>query len=240
MINTNRVSGQNNSPYSSLMGMILSGKLSIGDCMPNVSDLANSLGMDAQEVQTALHEMTAHGLLETAPDGALVVSDYRVHGSKAFISALLAFQPQHILSLDMVISLVELLILLETDAARLAAINRSEAQLARLQEILKQSGDLEAEKLQRKVELEFEFHLAVAVCSGNLVYPTFINAFKEVYYRLTWHFFSRATSKVYQELLAYHRGLVQAIQRKQPRDAADMMRQMLEHEDVLMRELKKA
>jgi len=240
MINTNRVSGQNNSPYSSLMGMILSGKLSIGDCMPNVSDLANSLGMDAQEVQTALHEMTAHGLLETAPDGALVVSDYRVHGSKAFISALLAFQPQHILSLEMVISLVELLILLETDAARLAAINRSEAQLARLQEILKQSGDLEAEKLQRKVELEFEFHLAVAVCSGNLVYPTFINAFKEVYYRLTWHFFSRATSKVYQELLAYHRGLVQAIQRKQPRDAADMMRQMLEHEDVLMRELKKA
>lgn len=240
MDNTNRVSGQNNSPYSSLMGMILSGKLSIGDCIPNVSDLANSLEMDSQEVQTALNEMTAHGLLETAPDGALVVSDYRVHGSKAFISALLAFQPQHILSLEITISLVELLILLETDAARLAATNRSEAQLARLLEILKQASDLDAENLQRKVELEFEFHLAVAVCSGNLVYPTFINAIKEIYLLLIRQFLIQAKPRVYQELFAYQRGLVQAIQRKQPRDAADMMRQMLEHEDVLMRELKKA
>jgi len=86
--------------------------------------------------------------------------------------------------------------------------------------------------------LDFDFHLAVAIASGNLVYPLILNSFKKVYTRFTGVFFSHsAGSAVMDEVLAFHRRLVSAIREHQPEVAAAVMRELLLHGEQILKEI---
>jgi GntR family negative regulator for fad regulon and positive regulator of fabA len=79
-------------------------------------------------------------------------------------------------------------------------------------------------------ELDFKFHLFIAIASGNMVYPLIINSFKGVYTRLTNQFFNKyANTPIVDDVLRYHRDLVEAIQASQPDTAANTMYDMLKH-----------
>ena len=102
-------------------------------------------------------------------------------------------------------------LVVETETARLAALNHSDEQVERFEAIYAQESTAPREN-GALVNLDFSFHLLVAIASGNLAYPLIINSFKSVYTHLTGLFFHQyIETAVMGEVFDYHRRLIDAI-----------------------------
>lgn len=76
--------------------------------------------------------------------------------------------------------------------------------------------------------MDYDFHLKVALASGNLVYPLIINSFRNIYLHFTSAFFQKkAGTVVVREVIAYHEKLLEAIAGHKADEAATIMEEML-------------
>jgi DNA-binding FadR family transcriptional regulator len=209
--------------------LILSGELQIGERLPAERKLADSLEISRPVVHQAIVDLAAKGLVEIVPRKGVFVSDYRTTGSCALLTTLLSYHEGE-LDEAFLQSLIEMRLLMETETARLAALNRSEEQLQAFEDLLVQEfaaiqGDAEA-----MAELDFAFHQLVALASGNLMYPLVINSFKPVYTNITRRFFAKhQSSRVLTEVLSFHQHLVAAIAERDGQTSAWIMADMLRH-----------
>ena len=79
-------------------------------------------------------------------------------------------------------------------------------------------------------DLDYKFHLLIAIASSNLVYPLIINSFKEVYTGLTGKFFHQYHgTPVIQAVHDFHQQLVAAIGIQETDSAVQIMIEMLKH-----------
>lgn len=208
--------------------LILSGEWQIGMRLPAERDLAAQLSISRPVLHEALVDLAAKGLVTIQPRRGAFINDYRTHGSTALLSSLLAY---HGGRLDPVFtrSMLEMRLLLETETAGQAALHRTQDHLSALTLLLEQESQPEpgADAL---TGLDFDFHLQVAIASGNLVYPLILNSFKSIYTHLTGQFFRHyATTPVVDEVIAYHRRLVDAINAQDEAVARSAMAEMLRH-----------
>ncbi|MCA1900285.1 MAG: FadR family transcriptional regulator [Chloroflexi bacterium] len=209
--------------------LILSGELQIGEQLPSERDFAARIGVSRPVLHEALVDLDAKGLVKIVPRRGVFVNDYRRSGSMAILSSLLTY---HNGRLDPAFtqSLIDMRLVVEMETARLAAQNRKEAQLAELHVLLEDEQKAACCDPQSLTELDFSFHLSVAIASGNLVYPLIINSFKGVYTSLTGEFFRKYYgTDVAENVRQFHVRIVDAIERKDAENAASVMREMLRH-----------
>lgn len=212
-----------------LEGLILSGQLRIGERLPAERDLAARLEISRPVLHEALVDLAAKGLVRIVPRRGVFVSDYRTTGSLAMLESLLAFREG---SLDPAFtqSLLAMRLLVEAETARLAAVNRTPENLQRLDEILRAETAASTEDSAALTDLDFAFHLEIALASANQVYPLILNSFKGVYTHLTGTFFRKhAGSPVVAKVHAFHRQLLEAVERRDSAAAAEVMTEMLRH-----------
>ena len=212
-----------------LESMILSGELKIGARLPSERDLAARLEISRPVLHEALVDLALKGLVRIVPRHGVFINDYRRDGSCAILSSLLSynngeFDPQFTQSL------LDMRINMEVECARLAAQHHTPSQLAELNELLKKEAAIDRRDVEALTELDFKFHLFIAIASGNMVYPLIINSFKGVYTRLTNQFFTQyVNTAIVEDVLRYHQELVKTIQASQPDTAASTMYDMLKH-----------
>lgn len=212
-----------------LESMILSGELKIGVRLPPERVLAARLEISRPVLHEALVDLAAKGLVRIVPRHGIFINDYRRDGSCALLSSLLsynngAFDPQFTQSL------LELRMNMEVDCARLAAEKRTQAQIVDLLGLLKSEDLADRGNVTALTEIDFDFHLTLAIISGNMVYPLIINSFKNVYTRLTRLFFNKyASTPVLDEVFRFHQEVVNAVRDSRPDIAGDRMTEMLEH-----------
>lgn len=212
-----------------LEGLILSGQLRIGERLPAERDLAARLEISRPVLHEALVDLAAKGLVRIVPRRGVFISDYRTTGSLAMLESLLAFREG---SLDSAFtqSLLDMRLLIETETARLAAVNRGPEHLERLAEILRAEQSASPDDTAAMTDLDFAFHLEIALASANQVYPLILNSFKGVYTHLSGAFFRmHAGSPVVAEVQAFHRRLLSAIEQRDSAAAAREMTEMLRH-----------
>lgn len=148
-----------------LRELIVSGALERGARLPNESVLAAELGVSRATVREALRVLTAQNLIRTAKGaggGSYVTLPSVDHISEFLHSSInLLTESQHV-SLEEFLEARESL---EVPAARLAALRRSEADLARLWESIPE----EPLRLGTQDQFAFnkEFHLVVIEACGN-------------------------------------------------------------------------
>ncbi len=215
--------------------LILSGELKIGERLPAERDFAVRIGVSRPVLHEALVDLDAKGLVRIVPRRGVFVNDYRRSGSMAILASLLAY---HNGSLDPAFtqSLIEMRQLVETEAARLAALNRSAEQLDEFRTILNKERQAAGSDPQALTDLDFAFHLSVAVASGNLVYPLIINSFKGVYTHLTGAFFqSNYGTPVVETVWRFHSLLIAAFEKKDAEAAVRTMSEMLKHGEIYLR-----
>lgn len=209
--------------------MILSGELAIGERLPSEREFAARLNVSRPVLHQALVDLETKGLVRIEPRKGVYISDYRRDGSLAILSSLLSYHDGQ-LSSDLSQSLIDMRLLVETEAARLAALNRTAAQIAELRQLLDAERLAAGEAPQALTDLDFSFHHTVAIASGNLVYPLILNSFKDVYTSLTGEFFRRNfDTDVIEEVQRYHRQVVDALEVKDPDAAGRAMAEMLRH-----------
>lgn len=220
---------------SRLEGLILSGDWQPGERLPSERDLAGKLNISRPVLHEALVDLAAKGLVSIQPRRGVLVNDFRKTGSCAILSSLLTYH-QGEFDPRFVKSLFEMRLLVETECARLAAVHATPEQLDILRQLIENQPIDENFDTEVLIEQDFEFHLQVAIASGNLMYPLVINSFKNVYIHFTGEFFNacRATPHL-AEVFVYHRRLVQAIAARQPEEAVAVMVEMLAHGEKYFR-----
>lgn len=224
-----RVTSLKEACVSRLEGLILSGELQAGEKLPSERDLAARLGVSRPVLHEALVDLSAKGLVSILPRRGVVVNDYRKSGSVAILSSLLAYN-QGNFDPQFQQSLFEMRILLEGRTAALAARKASPLDIHQLNALMEAEKKARHNDISALTELDFEFHLQIAVISGNLVYPLIINSFKNVYTHFTGAFFQRfQCSSTLDEVFVFQNRLVGAIAGHNADLASGIMADMLTH-----------
>lgn len=216
--------------------LILSGAFPIGTRLPSERELALQLNVSRPVVHEGLVDLCAKGLVSMTPRVGTVINDYRTEGSLALLTSLLHYH-QGDLEADLLKSLLEMRLLFEVEAARLAAVTRTPDQLASFHGLLGEEQVVDRGDVVGISGLDFRFHHLMAMASGNHIYPLLLNSFKECYLNLAGQFFSDPA--VVPEVFAFHREIVQRLEEKDEKRAAKTMKNMLIHgADYLQKSLK--
>ena len=212
--------------------LILSGKIKIRQKLPSERELALQLGVSRPIVHEGLVELASRGMVSLKPRIGATVNDYRKEGSISLLASLIQYQKGK-LEPELLESLLEMRMLLEPAYARLAAQNRTEEQARELYEIIKKEESAGNRDIQKITNLDFEFHLLIAVASGNRVYPLLLNSFRPVYTNLSSQFFNN--SQVTAAVRKYHRNTAGAIESGDGKKAAAVMKELLRHGETHLR-----
>ena len=213
---------------------ILSGMYAPGDRLPAERDLADSHGVSRPVVHGAMRQLAARGLLRIEARQGIFVSDFRRDGSVEMLLSLINFAGGE-LAPEILDGLLEMRLLIETETARLAALRAGPNELAEIERILAREVLFEYREAHDVTLIDFEFHFAVALASGNAVYPLLLNSLKKVYERLLDRYYADASA--IPEVFAMHRGLATAIAAKSPDTAAKAMRKILDFGESGLRAL---
>ncbi|MBW1804332.1 MAG: FadR family transcriptional regulator [Deltaproteobacteria bacterium] len=215
-------------------GLILSGAFLVGERLPPERELAKRLGVSRPVVHEALVDIATKGLVTMTPRKGTVVNDFRREGSVVLLTSLLEY---HNGKLDpkLLEGLLNMRLLVEIENARLAAKNRTHAQLEEFKNVLDQEADSDHTDIETITQLDFEFHLILAIATDNLLYPLLLNSFKPVYTNLTGQFFQDVA--VVSDVFDYHQKLVAAISDQDAEKAADIMHKMLSHGEDRLRKI---
>jgi DNA-binding FadR family transcriptional regulator len=214
--------------------LILSGELETGQKLPSERNLASSLNVSRPVLHEALVDLSAKGLVDIHPRRGVFIANFRKNGSFALLDALLNYSEGELDS-RFINSLIAMRMLFETENARLAAANRSDTHLQKFQKIIAKEVSTSL-TLEEKVSLDFEFHLLIALASGNDIYPLIINSFKNVYTNITRKFFIVTETNIIQEVYTFHQHLVSAIEAQNSEESFNIMKKMLEHGEHYLRQ----
>lgn len=147
--------------------LISDGVLSPGDKLPSERDMAERLGVGRGQLREAIKKLEFYGILKTLPQSGTVVASLGVKALEGLIANILD------LDKDDYRALMETRIILEINAARLAAERATEQDKAGLEQSFQEMKML-AEQGQSNMEEDHLFHLKVAECSKNAVLRSLI------------------------------------------------------------------
>jgi GntR family transcriptional repressor for pyruvate dehydrogenase complex len=145
---------------------ILGGEIEPGRKLPAESSLMAEYAVSRTVVREAISRLQAAGLVET------------FQGRGSFVLALpeaTTFEPTRIRSHRDVLDMLDFRIGVETEAAALAALRRTDHQLKAIERALKTFKSA-AGNPARAVEADFAFHLKIAAASGNRFYTELLGS----------------------------------------------------------------
>ena len=145
-----------------LRDMIVQGELSPGSLLPSERDLVVESGLSRSSVRDALRILESEGFITTkvGRSGGSMVT---LPGRDVVARSVELFVRTHGIRLD---SLLECRVAIEPTLARLAARNRTDAELARMTE-LHQQFENSVDDVKEYKRINLEWHLSVARSSGN-------------------------------------------------------------------------
>jgi GntR family transcriptional regulator, transcriptional repressor for pyruvate dehydrogenase complex len=214
--------------------LILSGRFPPGERLPPERELAEGLGASRPVVHAALGELAGRGLLRIESRRGAFVADWRREGSIEMLLSIMRYAGGEI-SPGVFDSLLELRLLFEVETARLAALRRSAGQVQELERVLARERLLVYEGPRDVTLLDYDFHLAVAIASGNYMYPLIMNSMKRIYETILDRFY--VDESVVPRIFGLHRELVSAIAESKERKAVEVMRRILEYGESNLRRI---
>ncbi|TVZ57329.1 transcriptional regulator, GntR family [Lutibacter sp. Hel_I_33_5] len=138
-----------------------------GDKLPSERMLSEKFEVSRSNLREAIQKLEFYGLLISKPQSGTFVADIGVIALNGMIEDILRLEDPDFKSL------VETRILLELKTVRLAALRRTDEDLAQLKEAL-EAYKIKVENGEDAVQEDLLFHLAVAKASGNSTMNTFM------------------------------------------------------------------
>jgi GntR family transcriptional repressor for pyruvate dehydrogenase complex len=192
--------------YEQLLGQIATGRLARGDRLPSENALAQLFSVSRPTVRNALVRLQADGIVRSRKGSGNYVAET---------------PSPHILSLkpgtgnisDMLLG-VEFRIAIEGDAAALAAMRRTDVELAELNEIIERQERLSDAPLAEVHDADIAFHTVIADAARNRL---FSEAIRRLYGSVmnSWLLWHRAANdeygQIWRSVLEEHRAVHEAI-----------------------------
>lgn len=188
-----------------LRKQILGGALAPGESLPPERDLVLQTGLSRGSVREALRILEAEGLVSTRP-GRQGGSVARQPGDESLAKYVGMFVQGRGISL---ISLLQTREAVEPSLAALAAVNRTDEELAQLVALTERVEDAYAD-LPRYLAENVKWHCAIAAASHNELLRAFMDAISSMVYKAS-AIENFATEDVRRVVLKAHRRILDAI-----------------------------
>ncbi|MBY6092658.1 FadR/GntR family transcriptional regulator [Maritimibacter alkaliphilus] len=150
-----------------LRGRIEKGEFDVGDRLPSEAQLTEAFSVSRTVVREAIAALRADGLVEPRQGAGVFVLE----------PASSVQRPFHVIDVDKISSIIEVLELrtaVEMEAAALAAVRRSPAQEEEIYEAEAEIRRL-AQQGQPTTEADFRLHRAIAVAANNPRFAEFLD-----------------------------------------------------------------
>ena len=214
---------------SQIESNILSGKWKVGEQIPTERELVSMYGTSRTVVNAALSELAQKGFLKINPRQWTQVADYKKEGTLAVIFSMMKYNGRNV-DMGLLQSVLDARLLVETESAKLAAQNRTDEDIALLENINQsEKGVID---IRERAEIDYSFHHALTLAGGNLVYPLIINSFKPfglVYLEI---FYSRIEEP--STLAQRHSDIIAAIKNRDAVSAERLVRELLLHGEQVL------
>ena len=185
---------------SQIRDLISSGAVKPGEKLPPERKLAEHLGVSRGQVREAINKLQFYGIVKVQPQSGTTVTGIGLVALEGLITDILQLEKSDFKSL------VETRILLEKEAARLAARNRTKDDLLELSNAL----DAYEKKLSESgqaVEEDLLFHIKIAEASKNnvlkslmmIITPDIVNNF--IQYKVCNESKNKQTIEAHQNIL---------------------------------------
>lgn len=155
-----------------LLGLFSDRQLKPGDQLPAERALAEKLGVSRVTIREALKVLSALGLVEMRQGRGTFVRSQTPDALTRPITASLALPGVSVLEL------VEARRVIELHTVEQAALQRRKEDLAKLSGVL-EAMEKEFGSPERYIDLDKEFHLAIARCAGNRVLLALLEAIRD-------------------------------------------------------------
>jgi len=142
--------------------LISSGQLSPGDRLPAERLLSERFGVGRTYVRDAIRKLEFYGILKTLPQSGTVVAGLGITALEGLMTDMLRLEGRDFKSL------VETRVILETNIAQLAALNRTDKDIVEIENTLK-AHKIKIAGEEDAVEEDLLFHLKIAEASKNSV-----------------------------------------------------------------------
>ncbi|MDX8048277.1 FadR/GntR family transcriptional regulator [Lentzea sp. BCCO 10_0798] len=154
---TTRRAGLVDQVIEQMRGAITTGEWPVGQRIPPEPELVTALGVGRNTVREAVRALSHAGLLEVRQgDGTFVRATSEISGA---VRRMCGTELKEVLQVRRT---------LEMEGARLAAKHRTDAELARLTELLhKRDAAMESEQWAEVIEHDTAFHVLLVQCSHN-------------------------------------------------------------------------
>ncbi len=193
---------------SKIKELIVSKHLEPGDRLPAERDLAQKFGVSRNQLRQAIQRLEFYGLVKKYPQSGTRISNIGVTALNGMMSDILQLQEPDFKSL------VETRIILETNAVRLAATRRTEAQIIEIQKA-HEAYSTKAIKGIDAVEEDLMFHIKLAEASNNSVVNSLMLIITP---EIISHFIKNKVCNKEENylLIKEHQNIVNAIKEKDP------------------------
>jgi GntR family transcriptional regulator, transcriptional repressor for pyruvate dehydrogenase complex len=216
----------------SFENLILSGRYTTGDRIPAERELSKSYHISRPIIHEGLLDLARKGFVTISPRRGTFVNDFRKLGSPEMLASLFAFSGGK-LSAKMYDSLLEFRILFELEAVRKVVARKTDQDVRYLKGLMKEETELLESMAESPsaihpagaADLDFRFHQALMMASGNEVYPMLFNSFKKISLAILERHF--ADPGAVAPLFALHRELVKRIEANDEEAAVAAIREIL-------------
>ncbi|WP_214106179.1 FadR/GntR family transcriptional regulator [Acrocarpospora catenulata] len=191
---------------------ILSNELQPGEMLPPEAELARQFNVSRTTLREALRTLTSQHLITKVPGargGNFVQSvDYRLLG------AVMSESVENLLALGTVEfdEVADARQLLEVPSVQLAAVNRGEEELKRLQEIVERQKTASVDDPEIP-ELDRAFHTLIARAAGNRVLASLVEA---LHHATEPVHYLELSPEVGRETVLQHQRILRAIEQQDP------------------------
>ncbi|WP_307831787.1 FadR/GntR family transcriptional regulator [Prauserella cavernicola] len=203
-----------------LRSLIVSGELSPGDRLPSEPELGQAFGVGRSTVREALRSLSSQHLVYTSRgvNGGTFVADVDPRTITAYLETSLGLLSASGLTVDELLTVREML---EVPAARLAATERTDDELAALRTAVEQ----ENAESGTQHEHPQGFHILLLTCAHNglleVVTQPIFSVLKNRFLR------GNAPSEFWDQVCLDHQGMVEAIDRRDADTAGELMQHHL-------------
>jgi DNA-binding FadR family transcriptional regulator len=206
-----------------VLEQIQSGDLKTGDRLPTESELMRLQGVSRTVVREAISRLQAAGVVETR------------HGIGSFVLETSTrpnfhIDPKDLVTIHDVLDVLQLRQSLESAAAGIAALKRTDKDLENLRSLLAEFRTL-LDEGKETIDADFRFHLAIAQATGNRYFVEFMSYLGQTVIprtRVNTATLGRETQARYLERVHYeHEEIVRAIETQNPLVASSAMQMHL-------------
>ena len=202
---------------------ILSGNLKAGEALPHTNDICESLKVSRTAVREAVGFLSAKGLLESKAGTGTMVRPL-AHWS-LLDPEVVSWLRDSRMSVELLEHMLEVRLIIEPEAAALAAIRATTAQIRAIEDALDEMLQGETKRTPSSIQGDIDFHTLILDASGNIILSRMrdiIGMAIELSIRLT---FARVASV--KESVTRHQEILDAIRMRNPELARERAAQVV-------------